>query len=301
MRIYFNEKRQSLIRKKLTDLFCLLIPAIIYGIPFLTCVLLIKYSHNYLQAVVLTSLPFIYAYGFAFIAGIISIPFQQGIKPGRFPRHTGDLTYSRRKIYGTSWTTVYYCKPVYFLVLSSPPVRNCIFRLFGYKGNLNFTIYPDCWIRDLGVLDFGNKVYLSNRATIGSNICHRDNTISVDKISIGENSIIGHLAMIAHGVHIGSDSEIGVGCGVGINAHIGNHASIGPMSMINHYAQIGNHVRIGAKSYIGAGAKIADHLKIPAGSLIPDKANITGENDLDRYLRSTSAPEHVQEDLLLLA
>ena len=30
-----------------------------------------------------------------------------------------------------------------------------VFRIFGYRGSMDFTIYPDTWIRDLPLLDFG--------------------------------------------------------------------------------------------------------------------------------------------------
>ncbi len=292
MKIFFSAKRLSLIRKKQADVFCPLLPAIIYGIPFLTGVLLIKNSQDYWRAASLTASPFSYANGFAFIAGLISIPFQHGIKPGRFPRQTGDLIDSKRKIYGSSRTTACYCKPVDYLVLSTHLVSNCIFRHFGYKGNLNHTIYRDGLVRNPGVPESGARAYLSGRAAIGSNSCQRENTISLVKIFSRENSIIGQQAMTAHGVYIGSDAEGGVGCGVGIKTRTG------PRSMINLCPQTGNHVRIGARSYIGAGAAFTGHLKTPGGSLIPGKAGISGVTEPDRYIRSTSLFKHEQGDLL---
>lgn len=287
----------NVVRKHATNIACLLIPVLIYTVPGVLCFLLITNCADYLQKVSMAISPLVYSFGFACIAGIISMPFQSGVIPGRFPRLTGNLIYSKRKIYGTCWTTVFYCKPVYFLILNTPIIKKITFRLFGYHSDLSFTVYPDCWVRDLCLLELGKNVYLSNRATIGTNICHIDNTISVDKITIGENSIIGHLAMIAHGVKIGSDSEIGVGCGIGIKATIGSHVNVGPMCMINHYAQIGNHVIIGTKSYIGACAKIADNIKIPPGAIIPDKAIIKSPSDIYKYLSSAYLFRQEEKDL----
>jgi hypothetical protein len=44
------------------------------------------------------------------------------------------------------------------------------FRLFGYRGSMKFTVYPDTWIRDLPLLMFGEGAYVSNRATLRTNI-----------------------------------------------------------------------------------------------------------------------------------
>jgi hypothetical protein len=69
-------------------------------------------------------------------------------------------------MYGLCWTSLYYCKPVYHFCLCVPWLKALVFRLFGYRGDLNFTVYPDTWIRDLPLLDFGKGAYISNRATL---------------------------------------------------------------------------------------------------------------------------------------
>lgn len=274
------------LRRHLTNQFCYIIPILIYSIPAVLCFFLFMQSSIGLQILYILLFPICYTLFFIFIAGTLSRPFQNGIIPGKFPRDSGHIVYYKRKIYGTCWTSVFYFKPIYFLILNSKILKTLTFRIFGYKGNMNFTTYPDVWIRDLVLLELGNDAYLSNRCTIGTNICHMNKTISVDKIIIGEKSIIGHLAMIAHGCSIGKFSEIGVGCGIGINTSIGDNVNIGPMCTINHYVKIGNKVRIGTKSYIGTGANISENISIPAGSLIPEKAVIKSQDDVNKYISS---------------
>lgn len=274
----------SPLRRSLTDLLCYLLPIAAYAVPVLLCVELFRMSPEHIHWMVLVLEPPLFVLAFIMPVGLVAWSVRKGIVPGKFPRDTGHAIYSKRRIYGICWTTVFYCKPIYFLVLNSRWLRRLTFSLFGYQGNSDFTVYPDVWIRDLPLLDLGPNVYLSNRCTIGTNICHMNKTISVDRISIGANAVIGHLAMIAHGSRIGNFSEVGVACGVGINVEIGDHVHIGPMCMLNHYARIGDHVRVGTRCYVGAGARIADGTTIPPGTVIPDRAIISSEEDVHRYL-----------------
>lgn len=107
---------------------------------------------------------------FLLVAGGLSQLHSRKVVEGRFPLDTGDPRYFHRRLYGLCWTSVYYSGPVYYMVLSLPLLRKLVFRLFGYRGNMNFTVYPDTWIRDLPLLDIGEGAYLSNKATIGTNM-----------------------------------------------------------------------------------------------------------------------------------
>ena len=274
----------SSLRRNLTNLLCAAIPLLVYALPGSALYVLINISIPLVQYAAILFSPALFSLGFVLTAGAISYPFHSGIVAGKFPRDPRHATYSKRKIYGTCWTTVFYCKPVYYFILNSKFLKTLTFRLFGYEGGMDFTVYPDVWIRDMRLLKLGKNAYLSNRCTIGTNICHMDKTISVGPISIGENSIVGHLAMIAHGVEVGDNSEVGVGCGIGLKVQIGHRTTIGPTCSVNHYARIGSNVFIGTKSYIGAAAQIANGIKIPAGAIIPDKANIKTQEQVQQYV-----------------
>jgi len=286
MKIITTQKSSST-RKFFVDQAAMLIPVISYAVPALSTY---KLMTSPVAAIAYPSIllsPVIFSIIFVLVAGLMSIPSQSGIVAGKFKRDTGTQIYGKRRIYGACWTTVFYCKPVFFILLSNKHFKKMMFRLFGYKGSMDFTTYPDCWMRDLPLLDIRKGAYLSNRCTMGTNICHKEGMISVGKITVGENSIVGHLAMIAHGVIIGNDSEVGVGACLGLNVKLGNNVLIGPTSGINHYSVIGDNVSIGAKSIIGCAVVIAANIKVPAGALIPDKAKILTQNDVNKYISST--------------
>ena len=86
--------------------------------------------------------------------------------PGSFPRDLRAPLYRGRRLYGLCWTAVYYFTPVYWLFLTVPLLRRALFRLFGYRGQMDFTVYPDTWIRDLPLLEFGRGAY------VGSFVAH---------------------------------------------------------------------------------------------------------------------------------
>ena len=71
----------------------------------------------------------------------------------------------------------------------SAPADALALRLFGYKGSLDVTIYPDAWLRDLPLLDLSPGAYVANRATMGTNMVRPDGTILVDRITVGAGAV----------------------------------------------------------------------------------------------------------------
>ena len=199
------------------------------------------------------------------------------VKAGHFERDPRTPLYRGRLIYAAAWTTLYYCKPILHLVTSVAPLKRLAFRGFGYRGSLNFTTYPDTWMRDLALLDFGEGTYVSNRATLGTNIVRSDRTILVDGIRTGRNALIGHLSMIAPGVTIGDDSEIGVGAGIGLKVRIGARVTVGPKATIDHGARLMDDVVVGTNAYVGKRCVLHPGVRIPAGAIIPDRSVLRPE------------------------
>lgn len=243
---------------------------LIFGLPLTLCVAMWQKSGTKWQPLALLACPFGYAGLFALVAGILSIPHHKGIIAGKFPRDVRHRVYFHRRLYGLCWTSLFYFKPVYFLILAIDPLRRGCFRLFGYRGNLDFTIYPDTWIRDLPLLAFGKGAYIANRSTLGSNICLQSGEILVGGISIGERSVVGHLGVVGLGTTMQADSELGVGVATGIQVKIGRNTRIGAISGLNHGSSVGNDCGIGAMSYVGSGTRVLDHVQLPAASQSAD-------------------------------
>lgn len=220
---------------------------------------------------------------FALFAGFCSLLGASGIKRGIFPRDPLHPIYLRRRIYGLCWTQIYYFKPLYSIILSVPIFRLLVFRLFGYRGSSSIVVYPDTWIRDLPLLHLQEGAYLSNKATIGTNICLANGSIFVDKVAIGKKSLIGHLSMIAPGVTIEDEVEIGVGTAVGIRSRIKKRAKVNPTCAISHGVIVGENTEIGSHSHIGLRAELGNDLKIPAGSDIPSGAILFTQEDVNKH------------------
>jgi acetyltransferase-like isoleucine patch superfamily enzyme len=234
--------------------------------------------------------PLVFGVSYVVFAGVLSIPFRRKIVAGKFPRDLKHAVYGPRRLYGLCWTAVYYSGPIYQLALTIKTLRTLMLRLFGYRGSCDLTLYSDTWIRDLPLLEIARGAYLSNKATIGTNICLQNGDILVDAIVVGANAMIGHLAMLAPGAVIGANAEIGVGVAFGIKAKLGERGRIGPGCVINHGASIGPDAEIGTMSYIGTRAKIGAGIRVPPGSRIPDRAVIETAADLERYVGQPRSP-----------
>lgn len=204
------------------------------------------------------------------VAGILSLPHQRHMIEGRMPLDTGLRSYFHRRLYGLCWTSVYYSGPIYYTLLGIPMLRTGLFRLFGYRGGMAFTIYPDTWVRDLPLLDFGDGSYLSNKATIGSNMIFIRNgkkEIEVGRIKVGKNAMVGHLTMIGPYADIGDDVQIGVGCGIGRKVRIGDRAVIGDTVVLDHGAKVEECSIVPTRSYVGMGRRITADEELSSASI----------------------------------
>jgi NDP-sugar pyrophosphorylase family protein len=228
---------------------------------------------------------------YALTCGLLSLITRRALVPGKFRRDLGDKIYGPRRLYSLCWTSLYYCSPVYHAVLSVPALKWITFRLFGYRGSLDVVLYPDTWIRDLPLLDIAPEAYLSNRATIGTNICLQSGDLLVAPIAIGRGSMVGHLSMLAPGVVIGKSVEVSVGVGVGIKSRIGDRSKIGPCCVIEHGVMIGADCDIGASSYIGSKVTIADGIYVPPGSVVPRRVSLRSMEDVRSLCQSAHSSQ----------
>ncbi|MBX3464661.1 MAG: hypothetical protein KF830_15945 [Planctomycetes bacterium] len=220
--------------------------------------------------------------------GLLSRITRRTLVAGRFPRDLGHAVYGPRRLYALCWTSVYYWPALYHCVLAMPRVKRWVFRLFGYRGSVEFTTYPDTWLRDLPLLHIGEGAYLSNKATVSPNMCLQDGSILVLPIQIGDRALVGHLTMVAPGVVIGEDSEIGVGCSIGVKVRIGDRTRVGHCVGIDHRARIGNQCDIGTRAYLGERVVVHDGIAVPPGSVVPSGAVLRSQEDVQSLGASRS-------------
>jgi acetyltransferase-like isoleucine patch superfamily enzyme len=266
---------------------------VIAGVPAVTVGLLLSLSPSGVVRPLLwvATIP-VGALTFAFTCALLSWPTRGAIVAGRFPRDLGHAVYGPRRLYALCWTSLCYCGPIYHAVLAIPFLKWAIFRLFGYRGSLNVQIYPDTWIRDLPLLDIEDGAYLSNKATIGTNMCLASGDVLVERIRIGSGAMVGHLVMLGPGCRIAENAEIGVGAAVGSHVLIGRQARVGGRSMIHHGARIGAGAQIGVGAYVGVRVTIGDGVIIPPGVVIPDRARIRTQDELAQYVGPVSGQAH---------
>ena len=212
---------------------------------------------------------------YATAAGLLSLRHQEWVKPGIFPTSLEHEVYRHRRLYGLCWTLVYYSRPLYTALLAVPLLRKMILRLFGLRGPLAFSCYPDTWLRDLPLLTIGEGAYLSNRVTLGTNMILRVGQIVVNGISIGARTLIGHRSILGPGVRIGCDSELGVdtlvslGVVIGDRCRIGAACAIGSGVVIEDDVLIDHCVVIEKGARVGRGARLGTRTFVPSGSIVP--------------------------------
>jgi UDP-3-O-[3-hydroxymyristoyl] glucosamine N-acyltransferase len=209
---------------------------------------------------------------------------RHGVVEGRFKRNVNSMSYLKRRLYGICWTQVYYFKAAYNVWTIIKPLQKLLFKLFGYIGNTDFTIYSDTWIRDLPLITIGKGSYISNRVTIGTNICLKNNYIIVGKVKIGENVIIGHLSKLALGSEIGDNVEIGVEAILGMKVIIGNNVNVGPSAQINHGVILKKNCKIGSGAYLGKKCIIGEGIIIRDCSHVPDKVFVRTQEEADMFI-----------------
>jgi carbonic anhydrase/acetyltransferase-like protein (isoleucine patch superfamily) len=256
---------------------------LIGGLPLVAVALLMRSASAAggwaLVAAVLVA-PSLYVVLYILVAGALARLTIRAIVQGRFPRDLGHPVYGPRRLYGLCWTAIYYCGPVYHALLAVPLLKRVGLRLFGYRGSLRFITYPDTWLRDLPLLDVADGVYLSNKATIGTNVCLRSGDIIVGPIRIGPRSLVGHLAIIGPGAVLEEDVEVGISAAIGIQVRIGAQTRVGPAAAVNHKSTVGANCTIGTGAQIGKGAVIGDGVTIPPGFIVPDGATVHGPADV---------------------
>lgn len=200
----------------------------------------------------------------------------KNIKEGRFKRESQNPNYLSRLEYTKTLRLFVYNPACMNTILMDAELKELFFRTFGYRGNVNFTIYPNAWLRDLPLLDIGKNTYLADGILLGTNQVSTDQQfITVGKISIGDHTIIDQRGAIGYSTNIGKNCTLGLRFAIGIKGSIGNNTSTGEMVAIGHGVKIGNNVSIGQGTIIGNMSTIDDDITIGLGKTIPAFSHVT--------------------------
>ncbi len=204
--------------------------------------------------------------------------FQQAvnnIKVGKFKRGKDNQKYKDRLIYTRELRNYVYNPAIMNTIFSTPEIKLRFFRTFGYKGSIDFTIYPQSWLRDLPLLNIGKGTYLADGILLGTNQVTPDQEwICTGTIDIGEKCIFDQGCSVGYNSTIGANSIIGFEVAIGVKNRIGTNVRIGGRSNIAHGCKIGNNVvipdccRIGSFSVIEEDVELAEYTDIPAFSLV---------------------------------
>lgn len=203
------------------------------------------------------------------------------IVPGKVVRKPENEIYQKRVEYTTELRAFAYNPAFMNIILSIPELKELFFRTFGYKGNLNFTMYPNAWIRDLPLLDIGEKCYLADGILLGTNRVSIDQRIlRVDHITIGDHTIFDQRCAIGPGTTIGSDCIMGFQSQISAKCTVGNNVRLGEVVTIGSMTTLGDDVIIGQGSFISdfvtveAGAVIASNTRVPPKSVVTTEGKI---------------------------
>ncbi len=218
------------------------------------------------------------------------------IKVGNFERDQSIKDYKDRVDYTMELRKFTYNPAVLNVIFSDQALKTKFFRTFGYKGKVNFTIYPKCWLRDLPLLDIGDNVYLGDNILLGTNQLTPDQkSLLVGKIQIGDNCIFNQGCSVAGKTTIGADGIIGFEVAIGFRNTIGRGVKIGERSTIGHGNKIGENVSIGYHSKIGHFCVIEDGVKLNEMTEIPSYSLVTSEGIYDRRKKQNTIKPIVRE------
>jgi acyl-[acyl carrier protein]--UDP-N-acetylglucosamine O-acyltransferase len=215
-----------------------------------------------------------------------NVRFQQAvnnIKVGKFKRDKANPDYQDRLVYTQELRQYLYNPAILNCILSDKEMKTLFFRTFGYRGSVEFTIYPNCWLRDLPLLDIGENTYLADGILLGTNQVTPDQEwICTGSIRIGDNCVFDQGCAVGYNSRIGSNSMIGFKVSIGLKNRIGKNVRIGGASNISHGCRIGNNVVLSDFCRIGSFSVIEEGVELPEFTDVPAFSQVTQEGIFSR-------------------
>ncbi|AFG36716.1 DapH/DapD/GlmU-related protein [Spirochaeta africana] len=181
---------------------------------------------NYLQfGVYLGVALFAYYVTSVFVVGIGMRVSSLGIRPGRYPAKS--FTVMRWMIHNGFYGMA---KTMFLPMIRATGFANLFFRIAGAKigrrVRINTGSLVDCYL-----LEVGDNVILGGDALITCHIVENYHLI-LERVVIGENTLIGARSYITPGVEIGANSVIGIG------SYLRKGTRLPPKSMMTSLAAV---------------------------------------------------------------
>lgn len=168
------------------------------------------------------------------------------------------------------------------MILAEPILRISFFRVFGYRGEVRFSMMPSVQLRDLPLLDIGRDAHLGYGVMLGTaEMLPNRKAMALRPIAIGARTFFNQHSVVEGGTRIGAECSIGIrglvqgDCTVGDRVEIGDFARIGRGAILGDGARIGHGAIVGEGSIVDAGiavdegAEVPAHHRLTAGGLFP--------------------------------
>lgn len=196
------------------------------------------------------------------------------VAPG-FLRHDRDCPVFRRyRLYSAALETFVEEPPVMREILSDPLRRIGFFRLFGYRGEIDFTMMPSVWVRDLPLLDIGRDAHLGYGMALGTGrICATG--VQLKTIRLGERSVFAQHSVVEGGTRIGKETRVGIRGIVGPDCMIGDSVELSDFARLSEGVSVRDGARIGEGAVVGAGAVIDEGVRIEDRAEVPAWHRVT--------------------------
>ncbi len=198
------------------------------------------------------------------------------IRPGFVPRAPGHPFYEAYRRYMREVEPILEDPERLAAILGDDRLTSEVFRLFGYRGDLDFTLAPDAWIRDLPLLVIGSGAYIGAGVVLGTGQMTLDGLgVALAPIAVGRRSCLNPGAILEGGAVVGYGAWVGAGAQIGADCHISDQAQIGEGARLGRDCVVGHGAVVGHSCRLGAGAVVDPGVTVPAATQLPAQHRLT--------------------------
>lgn len=205
--------------------------------------------------------------------------FQQAVAlvcEGVVSRRQADASCRAYRMYTTEIERFTESPPMMRRVLGDPLLKIWFFRVFGYRGELQFGMGQAIWFRDLPLLDIGRDAHLGYGMMLGtSQILPDGESVLLRAIRIGARTFFNQHTVVEGGARIGADVSVGTRATIGADARIGAHAEIADQAVIGEETILGEGCRIGKGAVVGRAAIVDAGVEVAPGDEVPAHHRLT--------------------------